>query len=192
MVELVTERLRLRELETGDTRAVYELYRLPETSRFESWDAFETESRARELVGFWRLQQRQSPRYQYTLGVTLKDDSRFIGLCSLECGIGTETDDPRVGYVAYRYFPDRWGKGYATEALKALVRWGFATVNLHRIHSGCVAENVASARVLEKAGLRYEGTFRGAIPIDDEWHDYWTYGLLEKDYRDEIQNCMKP
>lgn len=182
MPTLNTDRLRLREFEERDAESLFELYRLPETSRFESWEPFKSEVEARDLIGYWIVQQRQASRRQFAFAVDLLEQERFIGLCSLDLGFGTETDDPRSGFVGYRYFPQEWRKGYATEALQEVVRWGFEEMNLHRIHSGCVRENHASARVLEKAGMRLEGTTRKSIPVADDWHDYLIFGLLREDF----------
>jgi [ribosomal protein S5]-alanine N-acetyltransferase len=62
-----------------------------------------------------------------------------------------------LGYVLSR---EHWGKGLMPEAVRAVIRFGFGRMELNRIQARCVAENTASARVMEKAGMTYEGTLR--------------------------------
>ncbi len=176
---LVTERLLLREFRQDDSESLFRLYRLPETSRYERWEPLKKVDKAREIVDTWIRQQSEAPRRNYSLAVELRENHAFIGICGLERGFGVETPNSMdIGFVAYRYFPDRWNKGYATEALRAVLQWGFTSLGLHRIHSGCAAENAASARVLAKAGMRHEGTTRGSLRFDNEWHDFLVFGML--------------
>jgi RimJ/RimL family protein N-acetyltransferase len=65
-----------------------------------------------------------------------------------------------VGYLLDRH---HWGNGYATEAARAVVAWAFSVPAIRRVWATCDTANVASARVLEKAGLEREGTLRQAI-----------------------------
>ena len=71
-----------------------------------------------------------------------------------------------------------WGQGIMTLAAKALVEWGFSELGLRRIDSSAFAWNPASARVLEKAGLVYEGRRIGAIIKDGQLTDHLLYGLV--------------
>ena len=72
-------------------------------------------------------------------------------------------------------------KGYATEALKEILRFGFDQLNLHRIEAGCAVENVASIKVLEKAGMQREGRKRQVLPLKSGWSDNFEYAILAAD-----------
>ena len=74
------------------------------------------------------------------------------------------------------------GKGYATEAVKRLLGFAFHDLKLHRVEAGCDVDNLASARVLEKAGLQREGRKRKVLPIRGDWKDNFIYGILEEDF----------
>ena len=74
-----------------------------------------------------------------------------------------------------------WGKGYATEAARALVKYGFETLGLHRIFASHVARNTASAAVLKKIGMRHEGCQRAHILKWGEFLDLEMYGMLASD-----------
>ena len=176
---LVTERLILREFRPDDLERLFWLYRLPETSRYERWEPLKQEDEARKILDTWIKQQSEAPRHNYSLAVELKGNNTFIGLCGLERGFSVETpNSAEIGFVAYRYFPNYWNKGYATEALRAVLQLGFTSLGLHRIHSGCAEDNAASARVLAKAGMRHEGTTRSSMKFDNEWHDFLVFGIL--------------
>lgn len=178
---LQTERLSIRDFNENDSESLFQLYKLPETSRYESWSIVGDEAEATEILQYWIKEQNVDPRKSYTLAVELKDSATFIGLIGLDRGFSVETDSSRIGSVGFRYFPEQWVRGYATEALCAILSWGFESLGLQRIHSGCVVENAASARVLEKAGMRREGTTRQSFPIDNVWYDYHIYGILRAD-----------
>jgi ribosomal-protein-alanine N-acetyltransferase len=73
-------------------------------------------------------------------------------------------------------------QGYATETAQRLLRFGFATLGLHRIIGQCDPRNTASARVLERIGMRYEGHLRDTMLIRDGWRDSLIYSLLEQEW----------
>jgi len=78
--------------------------------------------------------------------------------------------------------PD-WGKGYATEAAAAVVAFGFGTLGLNRIYAHVHAGNAASQRVLEKIGMRHEGSSRGHVLKWDRFIDIENYGMLAEDFQ---------
>jgi len=73
--------------------------------------------------------------------------------------------------------------GYMTDALRAVVPFAFGTLGLHRLEAACLPHNAPSARVLEKAGFRREGTARRYLKINDIWQDQDLYALLHDDPR---------
>jgi len=72
-----------------------------------------------------------------------------------------------------------WGKGYGTDAVRLVCRFGFQSMNLHRVTAVVVAGNHQSEHALLKAGFQREGSSRKSGRIDDEWRDEWLYGMLE-------------
>jgi [ribosomal protein S5]-alanine N-acetyltransferase len=75
------------------------------------------------------------------------------------------------------------GRGYMTNALRAVVPFAFGTLGLHRLEAACLPHNAPSSRVLEKAGFRREGTARRYLKINDIWQDHDLYALLHDDPR---------
>jgi RimJ/RimL family protein N-acetyltransferase len=76
-----------------------------------------------------------------------------------------------------------WGMGYATEAARAVVEFGFASLGLHRIHAHYFAENRASGRVLEKIGMRHEGRLRNHFQKWNRFIDVENCGILAEEFR---------
>ncbi len=112
------------------------------------------------------------------LAITLSGDGRQIG------GIGLRIDmqflHAEVGYwlgVTY------WGKGYATEATREMLRYGFEDLGLHRIFASHFKHNPASGRILKKLGMQYEGCQREHLRKWDQWVDSELYGLLRHEWK---------
>jgi len=108
--------------------------------------------------------------------ITLRDNAQFCG----GVGLRLELDHHRAE-LGYWLGVPYWGRGYATEAAQAVVRYGFNTLGLRRIHASHILDNPASGRVLQKIGMRREGCLRGHICKWDEFHDLELYGMLNSD-----------
>lgn len=76
-----------------------------------------------------------------------------------------------------------WGQGIATEAVAALIAQGFDTLDLNRIYATHFARNPASGRVMQKAGMVFEGILRQHLRKADRFEDLVRYGILRSDYR---------
>jgi RimJ/RimL family protein N-acetyltransferase len=113
-----------------------------------------------------------------TFAVTLAEGGTLCG--AIELTMNPQDANAELGYwlgVPY------WGRGYATEAAREVVRYGFEELGLHRIHSGHFARNPASGRVLRKIGMSYEGIRREHRRKLGRFEDYVEYGLLAHDWR---------
>lgn len=91
----------------------------------------------------------------------------------------------RQGEFGYVFRRDHWGRGYATEAARAMLAFGFAGLGMERISATCDPDNLASARVLTKAGLRYEGRMRHHQNIRGRWRDSLLFAVVAGDDRSE-------
>jgi ribosomal-protein-alanine N-acetyltransferase len=85
------------------------------------------------------------------------------------------------GEIWYLVHPDSWGKGVATEAARQLLDFGFGELALHRIRATCLPENPASARVLEKAGMRNEGFVVKNLKIHGVWKSSFLCAMLSEE-----------
>ena len=84
-----------------------------------------------------------------------------------------------MGTLGYWIGQTYAGQGRATAAVRAVCRFAFDTLRLHRVEAACVPSNGASRRVLEKAGFRLEGQARAYLKINGEWADHLLFGLLQ-------------
>ncbi len=175
-----TERLILRELAAEDWRPTLALRSDPEVMRYMGLPR-ETEEETRAFVARCVASQPDEPRRWLPLSIVLRADERVIGGCGLtmSSNVAGEAD---VGYLLERA---SWGKGYATEALRALLGVGFENMGAHRIVANCAVENAASARVLDKVGMRREGLLRQQVWTGERWRDCHLYAILEDEWRAE-------
>ena len=142
-----------------------------------------SEERSREVVNQFVSYQREEPRTRYELALTLADTGELIG------GSGIRIVQPRnreasMGYVLRR---DSWGKGYATEAAREILRIGFELLDAHRVFGDVDTENIGSIRVLGKLSMTREGMNRQSFwsPLDGTWRDIYRYAILEDEWRSE-------
>jgi [ribosomal protein S5]-alanine N-acetyltransferase len=147
-----TERLTLRPPAMADAPAIFDGYaRDPEVVRYLTWSAHESIERTHTFLRRCDARRRSGEAFSWAL--TLKGEDHPIGMLELR-PTGYKAD---VGFVLARSY---WNRGYMTEALRAVVARALAQPELYRVWAICDVENSASARVLEKAGFRREGTLR--------------------------------
>lgn len=174
---LTTPRLLLREFVPDDWPAVLAYQSDPHYLRYYAWTERTAEEVQRFVASFVEQQQVQ-PRTKFQLAIVLREEERLIG----NCGIRLDAADGRKAEIGYELAPTYWGRGLATEAARALIDFGFDTLRLHRIAAWCIAENVGSARVLEKLGMHQEGRVREAEWMKGRWWDSLLYGILDREW----------
>lgn len=82
-----------------------------------------------------------------------------------------------------------WGKGYATEAAREVIHFGFTQLQVHRVVAFCNAHNAASARVMEKLGMRKDGHLRETRWWRGAWSDEFVYSVLDREWPAESAVC---
>lgn len=150
--ELRTARLLLRVPRPEDAKQIFETYAQdPHVTRYLIWpphrELAETERIMGEFIAAWETGER------YPWVIRALDDDRLIGMIELR----VQEFKADLGYVFARA---EWGKGFATEALRAVVDAAFTDPAVYRVWAVCDLENPASARVMEKAGMTREGILR--------------------------------
>jgi RimJ/RimL family protein N-acetyltransferase len=145
-----TERLRLRALTPDDVDNLAALYADPDVMRYvgngQPLPRERAEFSVDRAVNYWWKEHNFGPWV-----IELRDTGEFVGRCTIQ----TLQDGPEVE-VGYILAKPHWGKGYATEATRALLAYGFDTAGLNRIVAITYPENTPSQHVLEKAGLKFE------------------------------------
>lgn len=174
---LRTDRLILREFVEEDWQAMFEYQSDERYLRYNPWDHGD-EEKARDFVAMFIRQQMEEPRRKFQLAIVLPgEEDKVIG----NCGVRVQSVGDHEGDMGYELAPWHWGKGYATEATGAMLKFGFEELNLHRISAHCIAENTASAHVLEKIGMKMEGRLREKEWMKGRWWDTLLYGVLATD-----------
>jgi RimJ/RimL family protein N-acetyltransferase len=142
-----SERLGYREFIPDDAGVLYRLNADPEVIRYTGDPSFSSEEEARTFVlGYDRYRKHGYGRW----GVINKQDHEFLGWAGLKLVDG-EVD------LGYRFFREVWCQGYATEAARACIQYGFTRLGMTRIIARALPENVASWKVLEKVGMKFIG-----------------------------------
>ena len=117
-------------------------------------------------------------------GVVLKSDNTLIGLVGLK-DINLLNQSAEFYNIIDR---SAWGKGYGTECTKLMIRYGFLELNLNRIQTQDMDDNIGGQRADEKAGFTYEGTIREVIPRFGRFHDVRIYSMLRREYLEKYGN----
>ena len=169
-----TPSLLLRPFEEKDFDAYAALVGDDVVTRYLTWGPRRGEA-AREA-----FERRKAPaETTVSLAAVDRASGRFAGDIGL-FNIGGEHRGAELGYILH---PDFHRRGLAAEAAGALLRVGFAQLRLHRIFARCDDRNRASARVMEKIGMRHEGHFLSDTFAKDEWSGTLYYAILEEEWR---------
>jgi RimJ/RimL family protein N-acetyltransferase len=176
---LESDRLRLRRFEPGDAVDLRALADHPEVAATTLNLAYpytlaDAQAFIRGVRTAW------SGGRSLVFAIERKADSKLIGAVGLT--LQPNFDRAELGYWLGRA---HWGRGYATEAARAVVDVGFERLNLNRIFAACFAGNSASERVMQKLGMTYEGTLRQHYKRYDRYHDGRCYGLLRSEWQAE-------
>ncbi len=191
-VYLETSRLVLRRLTEADVDNLVELDADPQVMRYINGGRPTTTEEIRDdfLPYFLRYYERFEG---YGLWAAIeKSSGEFLGWFHLRPLEGEDPDAPELGYRLRR---SAWGKGYATEGSRALIRKAFSEFGARRVFAETMVINTASRRVMEKAGLRLQRTFHQEWPdpIEGDEHGDVEYALTKADWeRQTARESIQP
>ena len=151
MPTLKTERLTLRPMHIIDAEDMYDYARREDVTRYLLWSPHAHLSVTKDYLRY--IQGRYSLGDFYDWAVIDRESRRMIGTCGFT-KINTANNSGEIGYVIN---PDFHGRGYATEAARAVLDFGFSELCMHRIEARFMKGNEASRRVMEKLGMTFEG-----------------------------------
>jgi len=152
-----TERLILREIETTDEAALFDLESDPEVHKYVGKKPVENIELIKMVIAFIRQQYQDNGIGRWA--VVEKSSQRFIGWAGLKLFTDEVNGHNDFYELGYRFMTGYWGKGYATEAAKAIVDYGFNQLKLTEIYAMTDPENKASKQVLKKTGFDLVETF---------------------------------
>jgi ribosomal-protein-alanine N-acetyltransferase len=175
-----TGRLRLRRLMTRDANDVYEYASDSNVSKYVTWEHHRSVA---DSLHFIRMVLNSYSRGEPTSwGIVYKEDRKLIGTGGYHWW-QIESARAEIGYAIYSRY---WNMGIMTEALQAMIEFGFEKMLLNRIEARCYIKNTASERVLQKCGMKYEGIMRESLYVKGEFQDLKLYSILKKEF-DEIK-----
>lgn len=169
---LETERLRLREIETDDAETLFSYFSMELTNRYYGQDPFEKLEDAEQLIELFSANYNEKRGIRW--GIENKETNTLIGT------IGYHLWSPKHkrAEIGYDLDPDHWGRGFASEALSAITKYGFEVMELTRIGAVVFIDNDASSNLLMKQGFEREGVLREYMYQNGESHDVYMYSLL--------------
>lgn len=176
---IMTARLTLRPLEAADWQAIHAFTSDAEVQRYISGAPLSA-GETRDLIDLLRGWEGERPPRARPFAFVHTAENLVIGFGGLYWTTGNARWQAELGYTLRR---DHWRQGYTTEAGEAILRLGFTELGLHRIFAECHPDNIGSARVMERLGMRYEGRLREIEWNGSEWWDMLHYAILDHEWR---------
>jgi RimJ/RimL family protein N-acetyltransferase len=176
-----TERLLLRPFQAGDLDALFSYRSREDVARYLYWEAQTIDQVRKSLEA-------------KIAAIAIREEGDFLALAAVSISTGKVIGDVNLGFasrehalgeIGYIVHPDHHGRGYATEAAEPLLRIAFEELGLHRVFASVEARNAASARVLEKIGMRNEAHLVENEFVRGEWQSGLVYAILEREWHAE-------
>lgn len=177
MPELHTPRLTLRKMRMSDADDMFAYARDPDVSRYLVWTPHQSVEESRGFLAY--VISRYTAGLMEDWGIEDHATGRFIGTA----GYFFWDEPHRRAELHYCLAKEFWGQGLMTEAITAIITFGFDRMGLHRVEAKCFPDNAGSEKVLRKVGMRYEGLMREGLFAKGAFHDLKTFALLATDPR---------
>ena len=172
-----TPRLRLRRFTAADLPAFVAYRADPEVARYQSWDGC-TPDEADAFLAEQDGLRPGTPGAWFQFAVEVKATGALAG----DCALHVHDEDPRLGAIGYTLARGAQGRGYATEAVRALLGYAFGTLGLHRVSATTDCGNAASVALLERVGMRREAHFVQHVWFKGRWSDEYVYAMLRDEW----------
>jgi RimJ/RimL family protein N-acetyltransferase len=174
-----TPRLTLRPFAPGDFDELYAYQSRPDVARYLHWDARDNAQVREALVRQCNETTLSAEGDWLTFAVVWRAARKVVG----EVGLKLISRENRQGEIGFVFNPDYQGRGLATEAAEAMLAMGFDAIGWHRIIGSCDGRNRASARLMERIGMRQEARFVRNQIINGQWADELVYAVLDHEWR---------
>ena len=177
---LTTNRLFLRQIRPDDAEALFAIFSDHQVTEFYGHEPHQSLDEAQELIR--QTQAHYLRRENLRWGITFKGEERLIGSCGFH-HFDEGFHRAEIGYALNRAF---WGQGVMSEAISAILTYGFAELNFHRIEAIIDMVNERSKGLLLKLGFTYEGNLRQRYPFRDRFEDEHYFGLLKNEWHGSV------
>ncbi len=182
---LKTARLTLRQVRPSDAPALFTIFSDPKVTRYYDQPTFTELAQAEGLAA--RMQQRFAEKRTVRWAIIRQGNDQLLGTC----GYAEWKRHFRCAAVGYELAPAEWGQGIMTEALTAVLTFGFTQMQLNRVEAYVMTGNAASMRLLQKLGFQEEGLLRQYGYWQNAYHDLHLFALLKRDFS-ALQDFVKP
>lgn len=174
--ELETERLKLRNVNDGDTEFILKLFGNEEVCEF-LYDE-EIYTKKEDAIEFIEWNTNPEDKGHNRWVIEKKGSNEQIGTCGYDLWDRTNN----IAEIGYDLWYEFWGCGYMKEALIVAVESGFSNMNLNRINAYVALENKKSLNTLESLGFKNEGIYRDKHLFRGKYYDHYSYSLLKNDW----------
>ena len=171
-----TSRLVLRQVTTEDAADMLNYLADPDVVKPMGLDPFQTEKDVWDEIDWYQSIVEEGTGIRW--GITLKESGKVIG----SCGFLNMKPKNRRAEIGYELSKDYWGKGIASEALKAVVKYGYHHFQLERIEALIEPDNVPSQKLVEKQGFIKEGLLRHYEFTRGKFDDLYMYAIIKEDF----------
>jgi ribosomal-protein-alanine N-acetyltransferase len=179
--QLETDRLILREMTHDDKDALFLSFSDKDVTKYFSMNPFTSVEEAGKIVERAQTLFEQEKGIQW--GIVMKGDTTLVGTCGYESWIKQSFR----GELGYDLRQSHWGKGIMSEALQAVIAYGFKPMGLNRIEVTTRSDNMRSIKMLCRLGFCKEGRFREYTYWDGEFHDELFFSLLKKEWITQVR-----
>lgn len=174
---LKTERISLRAMHPIDAEDMFDYARREDVTKYLLWSPHLSIGYTKDYLRY--IQNRYTLGDFFDWAIIERDSRRMIGTCGFT-KIDTENNTAEIGYVLN---PSFWDKGYATEAVKRILEFGFDELSLHRIEARFMQGNEASLRVMQKVGMTFEGYHKDLMYVKGSYRTVGVCAITEDEFR---------
>jgi len=180
--KLETNRLILRRLEIEDYKEAYNnWYKDREVAEKSLWHEHKNEEETKEIFALWSREYDRANTFRWI--IELKDTNELIGLIDSQQSRFETYGAFEVGFCLTKKY---WNNNYMTEALKEVIKFFIEEVELNVVYAECTSDNIASKRVMEKAGMNLEGVLKNRITDrNNTVKDLLSYSITKDDYNEK-------
>ena len=171
-MKLETKRLILRKLTLNDVEDIHGYMSKPEVTHYLTLERHQSPTDT--LLFVKQMIDLYDAKGIKLWGIECKQNQKLIGTISL-----TPWQKRPIAGIGYLISPQYWNKGIATEAVKEIIKFAFEELGLQRIQAQCISQNIASAAVLEKVGMYYEGIQKNKIKLNGKSYDIKSYFIIK-------------
>ena len=174
--EINTKRLFLRKISLKDAATLFKYWSDPLVTQYLNINTFKNIEQSFSMIRL--LNSLYSKKEGIRWSIVTKKDNAVIGTC----GYNNHVKKSSRGEIGYELGKEYWGNGYATEAIKEILKYGFKTMNLNRVEAFVVPEAISSINLLKKLGFKKEGLLKEYGYWNMKYWDENIYSLLKRDW----------